>query len=526
MTRRQSLLAASLVLTAACRDSQPTTPPSSSSTDPTAVVARFQGGEIRRGEIRAAIETRLASAPKPISIEVRREVVRRIVERRVRAEMLFREATAQGYADQPAVQAQMLAAEELTLAEDLLEGETAVRASDELVAAEVDRRLAAPGSEESRKFSHIFLRSASADLLARRRATEQMVTIRQQLANGVSFNELAKRHSTSIKARDGGRIEWTTRRGLPKALGDVIFMLQEGQVSDVIATRDGLHLFRLDGIRPAKPTDVEAIRRLVRQELDAEARVAAARGRRQQELDSRGVSAPSDPTERQAMENRLLAAARRQQGLSPEIEARVQEARRNAVINAYRSQLMETFDTEPSEEDVLRFHRQHAQDALFLRDFELDVLFFPQSGESAADVYAAGEAVGTALRDGKSFDDLLDRPARPEARLCRSLHRANLEAIGRTSIRLRKAILNLAVGEVSPAVYLDGPRTEVVPGKCTLDGRGVAFVRLRNIGTLSVADARQAILAALREERVAASVSSLQDRLIAASGLEILMPEG
>ena len=94
MTRHQALLGATLFLATACRDSGPATPLGPALADPTAVIARFRGGEIRRGEIQSALVAQLASAPSPLSSEVRQAIVRKIVERRVRTTMLFDEALA------------------------------------------------------------------------------------------------------------------------------------------------------------------------------------------------------------------------------------------------------------------------------------------------------------------------------------------------------------------------------------------------------------------------------------------------
>jgi parvulin-like peptidyl-prolyl isomerase len=77
-----------------------------------------------------------------------------------------------------------------------------------------------------------------------------------------------------VDARGGGRIEWTRRESLQRAAAEAIFTLQEGGISPVVAAKDGLHLFRLDGIRSGSPLDVEGIRRAVRNELDGEARIA------------------------------------------------------------------------------------------------------------------------------------------------------------------------------------------------------------------------------------------------------------
>jgi hypothetical protein len=163
---------------------------------------------------------------------------------------------------------------------------------------------------------------------------------------------------------------------------------------------------------------------------------------------------------------------------------------------------------------------------LALRDFEIDAMFFPQVGESVADVYAAGEEVGAKLRDGVSFDDLLRSPVRAGAKLCRAAHGVDLTALGSTSIRLRKALLSLAAGEIGPVIYLDGPQTVLVPKVCAFDGRGVVFVRLRTLGTLPLAAVRDVIRAALAKDKETAGIEQIQKRLIAASGLQILVPEG
>lgn len=547
--------------------------PEATQPDPATVIARYKGGEIRRGDIQAALTRRLAEVPQPPSQEARQKAVRLIVERRVRTALLLAEAKAKGYPERPEVQTLQRVAEEKILAEDLLASETAtVQATDALVAAEVDRRLAAARPEETRKFSHIFLRAPESDAATRARAAAQMEKIEKELAAGAGFGDLAEKYSESVTARGRGRIDWTLRSALSPDAGKIVFGLKEGERSAVIRARDGLHLFQLDGIRPGQPIDAATVRREVRQELDAEAKAAAFRSRRQQELDARGVELASAgdlerlekggtasgarpvarwkggevtatellafrdrvaPTRQPAIvevrtvvENRLLAEARRARGVSPEIEAAIRNAREQAVIDSYRGSLIAGLETKPTDEEIARFHRENGQSALFLRDYQVDVLFFPQTGESPAEIYAAGAAVGTALRDGTPFDDLLKRPARPDARVCRAPASADLEAIGRTSIRMRKAILNLGVGDVSAPVYVDANRTEVAPPACVLEGRGLAFVRLRAIGTKPLAATRDAIEKTIVAERVAEGVKAIQARLIAGSGLQILVPEG
>lgn len=538
--------------------------------DPEAVVAKFSGGLIRRGEIRSAVERRLASVPGPVAPETRRLIVRRVIERQVRAAMLNAEATAKGYAERPEVLLSAQAAEEQLLASDLVASQVeSVHAAEPLVAAAVDRRLQAAHPEEARKFSHIFLRAPESDPAARSAARASMEKIVSELRAGAGFNALAERYSNSVTARGGGRIEWTLRKDLQRAAADVVFGLREGEVSAVVETRDGLHLFRLDAIRSANPVDVDAVRGAVRKELDTEARATAERTLRQQQLDAAGVefasprrlaqlSAGGDDWAarwsggevrlqelgtllgaedearpeaagralRALVENRLLAARRRAMGLTPDLEAQIASRRRDEVLKAYRADLVGEILTEPTAEEIARYYRENVERALFLRDYRLDVLFFPQTGESVADVYAAGEQVGSALRRGTPFDELLAHPVRPDAKLCRDVHDLAIEELGKRSLRLRKAVLDLEVGGVSPALYLNGPRTVVEEGACVFESRGVAFVRLREIRALALESVQDRIRAVVAEQKERAAIETVQARLIARSGLEILLPEG
>lgn len=535
---------------------------------PDAVVARFSGGEIRRLEIREAVERQLAGIPPPVSAEARRDVVRRVVERRARAALLLAEAKARAFDRRPDVRQRMAAAVERLLAADLVAAETAsTRAADSLVAEALERRLQGLRPQEARRFSHIFLRAPSTDPAARTAAEARMRAISAELRSGAGFNALAERHSDSVDARGGGRIEWTVRDDLRNEIAEAIFSLQEGGVSPVLATPDGLHLFRLDGVRSGSALDVETLRRTVRQELDGEARTVAARALRQQAVDaaatefapaSRLVEPAGDrdpwvarwqggemlaselrallPTAavdaatkaallRELVGNRLLAARRRQQGLAAALEQQVATTQAATLLDDYRASLVAEVDTVPTDDEIARYHRENRESALFLRDHRLDVLVFPQRGDSVAEAYAAGERVVADLRAGVPFDRVLDRPAR-EARVCRDAHGVDLEKLGQQSLRLRKAILNLGVGDVTPAVYLDGPRAQLGASDCVIEGRGVAFVRLREVRALPLEAARDTIRRTLEAEKVRAAIDAIQARLMAASKLEILLPEG
>lgn len=561
------ILMATLVLSAGCRRSQE--PAGVAATEGDAVVARYSDGEIRRSEIREAVSRRLAAVPQPVAVETRREIVRRVVERRVRVAEMRKAMQSVGYGQGDEARFVLQAAEEKVLAAAQVAAELGkITAADALVAEAVERRLQFVRPEEARKFSHIFLRAPAGDAAARAKAQATMAEIQAALGGGAGFNGLAERYSDSVMARGGGRIEWTARKDLQPALAEIIFGLREGAVSRVVETKDGLHLFRLDGIRSGSPVDVEGVRRAVRRELDAEAATVAERGLRQRTLDAAGaefastarlanliesgdgwaarwsggevraaelraLSSPADaggpPAEavlREIVENRLLAARRRASPVSADLEEQIAEARDAALLDAYRAHLVAGIDTEPTEAEIAQFYRENAQSALFLRDYHVDLLFFPQSGDGVEAVYAAAEGVVAKLRDGASFDSLLVRPATSDARICRDAHPVDFDSLGRSFLRLRRALLNLEVEGVSPALYFDGPRSVVAAGQCVLEGRGVAFVRLREMGTLPLESARESVRAQVAERKRRAGIDAIQGRLIRDAKLEILLPEG
>jgi hypothetical protein len=558
---------AALALCGGCRKEADTAARLPGEPDP--VVARYSGGEIRRSEIRPAIERRLASVPPPVAVETRRDIVRRVVERKVRIAAMRKAMTAEGYATRPDSLVRQRVAEERVLAADVLAGELKeVQATDALVAEAVERRLQSSRPEEARKFSHIFLRVPPGDAGALAKARATMTEIVAAAESGTGFNTLAERHSDSVMARNGGRIEWTARQDLQPALAEVIFGLREGAMSPVIETKDGVHLFRLDGVRAGSPVDAEAVRRSVRQELDAEAVAVAELGLRQRALDAAGAefasaarigklresddgwvarwrggevrmsellaltgpavpeAPPADKVLRVVVENRLLASRRRETPLTPELEAKIEEAGDQDLLDAYRAHLVAGLDLEPTEAELRQFYSENLQAALFLRDYHVDLLFLPQAGSDVATAYAAGEVVIAKLREGATFDSLLEHPVSPGARVCRDVHPIDLEELGKSFLRLRRSLLNLAAGDVSPAIYFGGPRSDIAGGQCVLDGRGVVFARLREIGTLPFESARSLLRTQVAEQKRRAGIDAIQARLVADSQLEILLPEG
>ena len=542
-------------------------PVTASRPDPDQVVATWVGGSIKRSEIEAGYARRLAREPGA-SPERQAEMLRLALERRARIELLYREALADGLPQRPDLAVALRAQAERLLAEDWLEKHVARAASaaPAQVEAEVARRSASP-AQETRRFSHIFLRAPASDAAARRQAAQRMAALQRELAGGASFEELARQSSDSITARAGGQVEWTTRPPLQPDVAATVFAMVEGQVSDVVETTAGLHLFRLDGIRRPVPVDTEALRADVRKALDAEAGRAAVEAERQRvwddsgvSLDARALARPARPDElvatvggealtraeldharttwatwagasqaplpaeaaRTLIVNRLIASKRRAEPMDPDLQKRMDDARRNAVVEEQRLKLIGTIPTDVTAEEVAAFYEQQRESAAFLRDHVVDLLFFPQKSASPAEVYSQGEQVTRELREGRSFDQVLAARA-GRAVVERRLPAGDLDSLRAQSNSLYKTVSRMGVGEVSSPVYMDGDQVRFQRAKPVIAGKGLAILRLVEIRPLPLAVSRERIAALLRHQKEAAGVAQFQKSLNEKAQLKILV---
>lgn len=126
---------------------------------------------------------------------------------------------------------------------DSVNVETSV--SDEDIALEFEARRSAleavAEASERRRMAHIQLS------LDEEQAAESLAAdIRARLDAGEDFAELAKELSQDASsAGKGGELGTFTREELPEAMGQVLFSMQEGQVSEPVQVDGNLHLIKL-----------------------------------------------------------------------------------------------------------------------------------------------------------------------------------------------------------------------------------------------------------------------------------------
>jgi peptidyl-prolyl cis-trans isomerase C len=99
------------------------------------------------------------------------------------------------------------------------------------------------------------------------RSLDEARRLQQYLRQGKKFAELARRYSVSPDARVGGDLGFFPRDVMPPSFDEVAFRLAVGQVSDVVATEYGYHLFKVLERRRAEKRGLDEVRGEVEQKL-------------------------------------------------------------------------------------------------------------------------------------------------------------------------------------------------------------------------------------------------------------------
>ncbi|WP_338871674.1 peptidylprolyl isomerase [Myxococcus stipitatus] len=99
--------------------------------------------------------------------------------------------------------------------------------------------------------------------------------VQAQLKSGKKFSDLARRYSLSADAKVGGDLGFFPRGQMPPAFDEVVFKLGVGQVSDVVSTEYGYHLFKVLERKPARKRDFAEARQWVESKLLEEKRAQA-----------------------------------------------------------------------------------------------------------------------------------------------------------------------------------------------------------------------------------------------------------
>jgi len=97
--------------------------------------------------------------------------------------------------------------------------------------------------------------------------------IKEKLASGATFEQMAQEYSEDTRAEKGGLTEWINRGEMIPAIDEAIFKAKPGEVTDMIETPMGYHLFMVSEIEEGYSRTLEDVRNeiheiLYRQKLE------------------------------------------------------------------------------------------------------------------------------------------------------------------------------------------------------------------------------------------------------------------
>ena len=124
---------------------------------------------------------------------------------------------------------------------------------------------------EQRQARHILLRAdakESGELQAAKR--KKLETILALAKAGKDFGQLAKENSEDASGKNGGDLGFFSKGQMVPPFAEAAFSLKEGEISGIVETQFGLHLIKLEKIRPANVTTLAAAREQIIAELKAQ----------------------------------------------------------------------------------------------------------------------------------------------------------------------------------------------------------------------------------------------------------------
>ena len=120
----------------------------------------------------------------------------------------------------------------------------------EKVAQQVTRSVAPPTHEELKRYfeehhqdftTPSMVRFRQIVCLSKEAAREAM----RKLKKGHEFEEVARQYSIAPEAKEGGQVGWVPKGSLDPSMDNALFSLKVGQISSVVRTPYGYHIFQV-----------------------------------------------------------------------------------------------------------------------------------------------------------------------------------------------------------------------------------------------------------------------------------------
>ena len=93
-----------------------------------------------------------------------------------------------------------------------------------------------------------------------------------RIQKGEAMSALARQYSITPEADNGGEISWVAREHLDESMGNVLFSLSPGEMSRVVETPYGYHIFEVLSVRPESVKELPDVMQEIESKLFHEKR--------------------------------------------------------------------------------------------------------------------------------------------------------------------------------------------------------------------------------------------------------------
>lgn len=175
----------------------------------------------------------------------------------VNQELFYLNALDQNYAEEPEFVAEMEKVKVNVLVQYAIKKlMSSIDVTDEEVKAYYDENPEQFKGAEQVKASHILVNSE-----------EEALQVQQEIQNGLSFDEAAKKHSTCPSNAQGGDLGFFTRGRMVPEFENAAFSMNVGEVSSPVKTQFGYHLIKLVDRQSAEVQAFDTIKEQLKQFL-------------------------------------------------------------------------------------------------------------------------------------------------------------------------------------------------------------------------------------------------------------------
>jgi peptidyl-prolyl cis-trans isomerase C len=210
------------------------------------VVATINGKSITEGELNfanAEIGSELANLPEATKRRV-------LVEFLIESQLLADEADSAKLGQGAAFEQRTRYWRRRALRDAYFDNKIKAAVTDTEARTFYDGQIAQMKPEEEIKTRHILVESE-----------DQAKEIREKIAHGASFAQMAKEHSKDPGTKDeGGELDYFSHGQMVPQFEEAAFKLQKGDISEPVQTQFGWHLIQLDDRRQRKPPEFEDVK--------------------------------------------------------------------------------------------------------------------------------------------------------------------------------------------------------------------------------------------------------------------------